>query len=383
MQLIDRAYRYRFYPTEEQKTRLAQTFGCCRWVYNHFLELKGSMWRKEKKALTYGDSSRVLTSLKDEYPWLREVSSVTIQQTLRHLDRAFSNFFSYKAQYPSFKKRHYQQSASYTKSAFTYKNGKIKLAKQKKSLKIRWSRSFHGEPTSLTVTKDSSGRYYISIIVKEEVQPLPFTKNESGFDLGITNTVIDDEGNQISNPNFLKKEIKILRRRQKSISRKRKGSKNRQKQRIKVARLHSRIRDKRHDFLHKLSSQIVNENQVIAVESLQVKNMIKNKHLSRAIADVSWGTFLRFLEYKCHWYGKEFIQIDQFFPSSKRCSHCGHTLLELPLSIRQWECPDCNTLHDRDTNAAKNILKEGLRLLGETIEKVPWGARDLKPVESV
>ena len=269
-QARDKAYRYRFYPTEDQKQALAKTFGCCRWIYNHFLGLKSTAWKEENKNLKYGDCASILTTQKSQHAWLKEVSSVPLQQSLRHLDKAFDRFFKGKSQYPSFKKRHYQQSASYMKNAFTYKEGEITLAKQKESLNIRWSRRFCGNPSSLTVTRDSAERYYISITVKEEISSLPFVKKEIGLDLELTNAFKDHEGNTVSSPKFLEKGLKQLRQKQKSLSRKVQGSKNYGKAKKKVARLHARIRDKRHDVFHKLSWQIVNENQVIAIETLSV-----------------------------------------------------------------------------------------------------------------
>lgn len=381
MKVIERAYRYRFYPSESQKENLAHTFGCSRWVYNHFLEFKTQSWGDRKKSISYYQSSSLLTALKRENTWLCDVSSVTLQQSLRHLDRAFSNFFDKRARYPSFKSRYDRQCVAYTKAAFTFRGGEIKLAKQKEPLKIRWSRRFKGKPSSLTIKRDHSGRYFVSIIVKEEVEELPFVGSEVGLDLGLTNTVTDDKGNEILNPKFLNRELKRLRRKQRSLSKKIKGSENRKRARRELAKLHARIRDKRHDFLHKLSWQIVNENQVIAVEDLGVKAMQKNRCLSRGIGDASWGTFVRFLEYKCAWYGREFVKVDRFFPSSKRCSNCGYILERLELGDRRWECPDCGVLHNRDQNAGRNILLEGKRLLGKM--KVPWGSRDLKPVEFV
>ena len=227
--------------------------------------------------------------------------------------------------------------------------------------------------TSLTITKESTGRYFISIIVKEAVESLPFVKKEIGIDLGLKELINDHEGNSVHNPKFLKKEQQRLKRNQKSLSRKKKGSNNREKARIKVACSHAKIRDKRNDHHHKLSRQLVNENQVIVVENLQVKNMIKNRHLSHTIADTSWGLLLKYLEYKCQWHGRDFVKVGTFFPSSKRCSTCGHTLKELKLSIRYWECPECHTFHNRDTNAAKNILEEGLCLLGKSTLKSTVG----------
>ena len=325
---------------------------------------------------------RKLPLLKKENPWLKEVSAVPLQQSLLHLDRAFSNFFKRLTKYPTVKSRYGDQSASYMKNSFKYANGEIRLAKLKEPLDIRWSRKFKETPTSLTISKNTAGDYYISIIVKEEVEALPFVKSEIGLDLGLLVLYTDHLGNEIPNPRFLVNGNKRLRRKQKALSRKVKGSKNRGKARKNLARFHSYVRNKRHDFLHKVSWQVVNENQVIAVEDLQVKDMQKNRRLSRSIGDAGWGTFLRFLEYKCDWYGREFVKVDTFFPSSKRCSSCGHVLTELKLSIRVWSCPSCKESHHRDSNAGKNILQEGKRLLGNKKE-VPWDARDVKPVEFV
>ena len=384
-QIIERAYRYRFYPTADQKEQLSKTFGCCRFTYNYFLALKTSFWREKKKSLYYHAYSSLLRELKNEHPWLKDVSSVSLQQSLRHLDRAFSNFFAKKAKYPKFKKKVYQQRASYMKNSFTYKDGEIQLAKQKEPLNIRWSRRFSGEPTSLTITKESSDKFYISIHVKEEVHPFPFKRGEVGIDLGLTNIITDSRGRVVCNPRLFLKREKARRRRQQAFSRKQKGSENFSKARKALAIAHEKVREQRQDFLHKLSSQLVHENQVIAVETLLVKNMVKNKHLSKAIADVGWATLIRFLEYKCSWYGKELLKVDSFFPSSKLCSHCGYKREELALSTRGWKCPECHKTHDRDENAAKNILARGLQIAQKTLrkERIPWGTRDFKPVESM
>jgi len=310
-----------------------------------------------------------LRELKIEHPWLREVSSVSLQQSLRHLDRAFRGFFTKKAKYPKFKKKAYQQRASYMKNSFTYKGGEIQLAKQKEPLNIRWSRRFSKEPTSLTITKESSDKFYISIHVKEEVYPLPFKQGEVGIDLGLTNIITDSRGSTVCNPRLFFKREKARRRRQQAFSRKQKGSKNFSKARKALAIAHEKVRDQRQDFLHKLSSKLVHENQVIAVETLLVKNMVKNRHLSKAIADVGWATLIRFLEYKCNWYGKELLKVDSFFPSSKLCSHCGYKRERLALSTRGWECPECHQRHDRDENAAKNILARGLQTAQKVLKK--------------
>ena len=378
--MVCRAYKYRFYPSSDQAEQLARTFGCCRFVFNHFLGLRVEKWREEKRSVGYKECASLLAQLKMEYEWLKETSSVCLQQSLRHLEKAYSNFFQKRARFPKFKSKHRKQSAAYMKNAFSYRSGEITLAKQKEPLMIRWSRQFQGEPSSLTVTCDASGRYFISIHVEESLQPLPLKKAEVGLDLGLTHEVKDHRGQAILRPSFFQKGLERLQRLQRRLSRKKRGSKNSQKMRKQVARQHHRIRDRRLDFLHKLSWQLVNENQVIAVEKLAVKEMIQQKGLSRHIADAAWSTLLNFLNYKCQWYGKTLVQVDQYFPSSKLCSDCGFQMKEMPLSKRSWACPSCETQHDRDTNAARNILKEGMRLLGKG---VPWGTRDFKPVECV
>jgi putative transposase len=365
--MVQRAYRYRFYPTEEQVLHLAKTFGCCRHVYNYFLDLKQKAWEKEKKTLTATDRSALLTKLKEAHAWLKEVSSVCLQQAIRHLDTAFKNFFAKRARFPKFKKKHSYQSTSFTKNAFTYRAGIITLAKHKDPLNIKWSRRFEGDPTSLTISKDGAGRYFVSILVNESIQPLPFVKKEIGIDLGLTNILCDHEGNKKDPALFLKSSLRMLRRRQQRLSRKRKGSKNWQKAKKAIGSLCAKIRDKREDCLHKISKQLVNENQVIVAEDLDVKKMMKNRRLAQRIGDSGWGQLLRFLEYKCQWYGREFVQINRFVPSSKKCSHCSRINENLTLKDRIWECPSCRQCHDRDTNAAKNILAEGLKSLASTV----------------
>nr|NGX29865.1 hypothetical protein [Candidatus Anoxychlamydiales bacterium] len=364
-QLVEKAYKYRFYPTKFQKEILEKTFGCSRKVYNHFLDLRSKTYKDEKKSINYNDTSKILTTLKIKYPWLKEVSSVCLQQSLRHLDRAFSSFFKKKSKYPKFKKKRNRQSAKYMKTSFIYEDDKITLAKMKEPLNVRWSRKFKSSPTSLTITKETDDTYYISIIVKEEIKSLDFKKKKIGIDLGIIDTITDSEGNNIKNPKFLNKALKKLKQRQKSLSRKLKKSQNRIKARKKLAKLHQYIKNKRLDFLHKLSWQLVNENQVIAAERLNIKNMLKNRHLAKSISDVSWKQLITFLEYKSKWYKRIFFQVDPFFPSSKTCNSCGHKLSKLPLSIRKWNCPNCNIVNNRDENAAKNVLDEAIKEIKE------------------
>ncbi|MBP1152654.1 MULTISPECIES: IS200/IS605 family element RNA-guided endonuclease TnpB [unclassified Methylocaldum] len=365
MNVVQRAYRYRFYPTAEQETILSQTFGCARFVYNHFLRARTDAFYQEQRRIGYNETAKLLTKLKQQpdMAFLQEVSNVVLQQSLRNLDAAFKNFLQGRAQYPTFKKKHGKQSVRYTRSGFRWKDGQIYLAKMDEPLNIRWSRSFKGEPSSVTVSKDTVGRYFISILVEEEIKPLPVVNKMVGIDLGLKDAVILSEEEKIPNPSYLRKAERKLARAQRRLAKKQKGSKNRAKARLKVARLHAKIADSRKDWAHKLTSRLVNENQVLAVESLQVKNMVKNPNLAKAISDVGWADITRLLEYKANWYGRTFVQIDKFYPSSKRCSTCGHILDTLTLDVRSWTCPECGAEHCRDVNAAKNILSAGLAIL--------------------
>ena len=365
MNTVQRAYRYRFYPTLEQAEQLARTFGCVRFTYNHFLRQRTDAWYERQERAGYNETAKHLTSLKKEPDtlWLQEVSNVCLQQSLRNLDTAFKNFFQGRSKYPTFKKKQARQSARYTTSGFSYRNGKIKLAKQKEPLNIRWSRSFTGTPSSVTVSKDSADRYHISILVEEAVTALPFSKQESGIDLGLTHAVITSNGQKVNNHQYFKQSEKKLARAQRSLSRKKKGSANRAKAKLKVARIHARIADQRQDFAHKLTTRLIHENQVVAAESLRVKNMLKNRSLAKAISNVGWHQITTMLAYKADWYGRTFVQIDQWYPSSKRCHACGHIADSMSLSVRVWQCVECGKQHDRDINAAKNILKAGKAIL--------------------
>jgi putative transposase len=307
-----------------------------------------------------------------ELVFLSEVSSVPLQQCLRHQQTAFKNFFEGRAQYPKFKSKRHRQSAEFTRSAFKYRDGKMYLAKSKTPLDIRWSRELPGEPSTVTVSKDSAGRYFVSCLCEFEPSKLPVTPNMTGIDLGLKDLFITDKGERVGNPRHTAKYATRLAKAQRRLSKKKLGSSNRAKARQKVAKLHAKISDCRLDNLHKLSRRLINENQVICVESLKVKNMIRNPSMSKAIADAGWGEFVRQLTYKADWAGRLLVAIDQWFPSSKRCSGCGHTLSSLPLSIRQWDCPECGMCHDRDINAATNIKAAGLAVLalGENVSGI-------------
>jgi putative transposase len=362
--MTQKAFKYRFYPTPEQEILLRRTMGCARLVYNRALAARTEAWYERQERVGYAETSTMLTSWKkqEDLQFLSEVSSVPLQQGLRHLQTAFTNFFAGRAKYPNFKKKHHGGNAEFTKAAFKFRDGEIFLAKNSQALAIRWSRQLPQdvEPSTITVKLSPSGRWTISILVDAEIKRLPESSNQVGVDLGITSLVALSSGEKIANPKGFKAKRVKLRKAQKALSRKQKGSKNRHRACLKVAKIHAEISDSRNDFLHKLTTRLVRENQTIAVEDLAVKNMVKNRKLALSISDASWGELVRQLEYKCDWYGRTFVKIDRWFPSSKRCGHCGYIVDKLPLNIRDWDCPKCNTHHDRDVNAAKNILAAGL-----------------------
>ena len=299
----------------------------------------------------------------DDLNFLNEVSCVPLQQGLRHLQTAFTNFFAGRAKYPNFKKKRNGGSAEFTKSAFKFREGQVYLAKCSEPLAIRWSRQLPSccTPSTITVKLDPSGRWFVSLRIDDPTDhKLKSVKKQIGIDLGISSLFTTSDGEKVANPKYLNKLYKKLRLAQKSLSRKVQGSKNREKARIKAARIQARIADSRRDHTHQLTTQLVRENQTIVVEDLAVKNMVLNHKLARAISDANWGELVRQLTYKAEWYGREFIKIDRWFPSSKRCSSCGYVVEKMPLSIRQWDCPQCGTNHDRDINASVNILAAGL-----------------------
>ena len=361
---IKRAYRFRFYPTPEQEIILARTFGCARFAYNHMLRLRTDAWFQRQERVGYHETSAILTTLKQEpeRAWLNEVSSVPVQQSLRHLQTAFANFFAKRARYPAFKSKHDKQAAEYTASAFKWDGKALKLAKMDAPLSIRFSRTIPkaAKLTTATVSKDASGRYFVSMLCDDTVSAKRKVKGKIGIDLGLTHFAILSTGEKIAAPNTFRKNEARLAKLQRRLAKKQRGSCNRAKAHLKVARLHAKTADTRRDFLHKLSTRLVNENQVIAIETLAVSNMQKNHCLAKSISDAGWSEFVRQLEYKSLWYGRDLVGIDRWYPSSKRCSDCGHTVQKMPLSVREWACPECGTIHDRDINAARNVLTAGL-----------------------
>jgi len=374
--MIKRAYQFRFYPNAEQEVLLAQTFGCVRVVSNVVLKYRTDAYHECQEKVSYQGASAYLTAIKKlpQYSWLNAVSSVPLQQALRHQQTAFKNFFQARARYPKFKKKRGHQSAEFTRAAFKYRDGKLTLAKCNTPLAVRWSRKIPSDPSTITVSKDAAGRYFVSLLCEEHPKRLKVVKQQVGIDVGLTSLVTLSNGQKEPNPKHTQRWANKLARYQRRLSKKKLGSKNRAKARLKVARIHAKTSDCRRDALHQLSRRLINENQVVCVETLRVRNMMKNRALSKSIADAAWHEFTRQLAYKADWAGRRFVAIDQWFPSSKRCSTegCGHVVESLPLGVREWVCAVCGAKHDRDINAALNILAAGLAVLacGENVSLV-------------
>jgi putative transposase len=361
---VKRAFKYRFYPTPAQAAELSRTFGCVRLVYNRALEARSAAWRDEQRRVSYAESSAMLTAWKrdPELEFLGEVSSVPLQQSLRHLQAAFVAFFDKRARHPRFKSRKRgKQSAEYTRSGFRWRDGQLTLAKMTEPLPIVWSRPLPegAEPSTVTVSRDPAGRWFCSILVDTIVTPHRNTDAAVGLDAGITSLVTLSTGEKVPNPRHERRDRARLARAQRALSRKQKGSNNRERARRNLARVHARIADRRRDVLHQVSTRLVRENQTVVIEDLAVANMLGNHRLARAISDAAWAELRAMLAYKCRWYGRELVVLDRWFPSSKTCSVCGAVCDELPLNVREWRCR-CGAVHDRDVNAARNILAAGL-----------------------
>ena len=367
--MVERAYKYRFFPTPAQENLLRRTMGCVRLVYNKALDARTKAWYERQERVQYKETSSLLTGWKktEDLDFLNEVSSVPLQQCLRNLQKAFANFWGKRAKYPRFKAKRNGGSAEFTKSAFNYRNGSLWLAKCKEPLNIVWSRLLPNEcePSTVTVKLDPSGRWFVSMLVDDyTVETLPPTDKKVGIDVGVSSLLSTSDGKKIANPKHFNRLYQKLKVAQKELSRKTKGSSNRNKARLEVAKIHAKIKDARTDFLHKLTTDLVRANSVIAIEDLAIRNMVKNHKLARSISDAAWGEMFRQLEYKCEWYGRKLVKIDRFFPSSKRCNHCGFVMDKLPLDVRTWDCPSCGTKGiDRDINAGKNILAAGLAVI--------------------
>ncbi|MFD8215438.1 RNA-guided endonuclease InsQ/TnpB family protein [Streptomyces sp. NPDC059697] len=362
---VKRAFKYRFCPTDAQAAELSRTFGCVRKVYNLALAARTQAWVTRQEGVNYNATSAMLTAWKktEELAYLNEVSSVPLQQTLRHLQTAFTNFFGRRAKYPRFKSRKTsRRSAEYTTSAFRFRDGKLTLAKMTEPLAVVWSRPLPegAKPSTVTVSQDSAGRWFVSLLCEDpSVQPLPATGQAVGVDVGLDHLLTLSTGEKIANPRHERRDRAALARQQRRLAKKEKGSANRARARLKVAKIHARIADRPRDTLHKITTRLVRENQTIVIEDLTVHNMVKNRKLARAISDAAWSEFRSMLEYKAQWYGREVVAVDRWFPSSRLCSACNTLQDTMPLHVRTWTC-DCGVTHDRDVNAAHNLLAAGL-----------------------
>lgn len=361
-----RGYKYRAYPNSKQRQFIQNCFGCCRFVFNHYLDLRKTTWEEQGKSLSYPDTCKDLaTVLKKENPWLKGADSIALQQSLRHLDTAYSNYFQKRGGYPKFKSKHSAQSyrTMNVHGSIRIDHRAIRIPKAG-WVKIKNSRDFDGRIVSATISQAASGKYYISLQVEEEYEILPNDGGVIGLDAGIKVMYTDSYAHYVENPKTLAKHEKRLKRLQRSLSRKQRGSKNREKARKRLAIEHEKVANIRNDFQHKETYRLANENQVVCVEDLNVKGMMKNHRLARAISDAAWSEFYRKLEYKLEDRGGILVKVPRTYPSSQLCFNCGsrnHAVKDL--SIRTWRCPVCGEVLDRDTNAAINIMEKGLEML--------------------
>lgn len=378
---MNKAYKFRLYPNTKQQEYFAKTFGCTRFIYNRMLADKIKYYKETKKTLY-----NTPTQYKKEFEWLKEVDSLALANAQLNLQKAYKNFFVKQNKFPRYKSKNNNQSYTTNNQGgnihFTEDNKYIILPKIK-GVKVVKHRDIKGTIKSVTISKNCANQYFVSILTEyEEPKKLINNKNMVGIDLGIKEFAVLSDGEKIENPKFLKKSLNKLKREQRKLSKCAKGSNNRNKQRVKVARVYNKVTNQRNDFLHKLSTRLINENQVICLETLKIKNMIKNHCLAQLISDVSWSKFVNLLTYKSEWYGRSIIQIPQNYASSQTCSVCGYVNKETKdLSVREWSCPNCKTYHDRDINASINILRKGLKISGQELSVEPVYAYDSSHIE--
>ena len=370
-----KTYRYRIYPNKKQEEQIQKTFGCCRFVYNQTLSYRKEIYETNGKSMSkYDCICYVCKVLKKQYEWLKDVDKWALENSVKNMDTAYQNFFNRKTGFPKFKEKRYTKK-SYTTNCDKCGSGEkynieidtikgmIKIPKVK-WVKAKISRIFDGKIKSATISQVPSGKYFVSVLVEEKQEERIKLNKKIGIDLGIKDLVITSDGEKYDNPKIIKIYEKKLAKEQKRLCKKNKGSKNWEKQRIKIARIYEKIHNSRIDNLHKISHKLINENQVIVVEDLNVKEMFQNKKIAKILGDISISKFINMLEYKARWYGRKLIRIGRYYPSSQLCSNCGYQNKEAKdLSIRSWECPKCNHLHNRDYNAANNILWHGIEML--------------------
>ncbi len=364
MPRILKGYKFRIYPTKEQEVFFVRSFGATRFIWNFMLGVKKEVYMHCGEKLNYYDTARGLKEIKglDDLGWLKEVNSQSLQSTLRNLDTAYSRFFKKLSDFPVFKSKKDKQSFIVPQH-FNYEDKLLQIPKLKSKIGVNQHREFGGnfKIKSLTISTNTAGKYFVSFLVEEDViKDIAKTDKKIGIDLGLTSLMTFSDGYKIDNPKIAHKQRKKLEYQHRQFSKKKKGSKNAEKARLQLAKIYENITNKKQDFAHKLTKKIVDDNQVIVMEDLAIKSMIKNKRLARSIHEVSWYEIVRQLKYKSEWYGRQFIQVNQFFPSSKTCGDCNHINQDLGLSDRQWTCVKCESVLDRDVNAAKNILRQGL-----------------------
>ena len=359
---VHKSYRFKIFPTREQEILLAKHFGCCRFVFNRFLEQRQQAYQTEKESLNYYDNAKALTALKkeEEYVWLKDTNSQSLQASLKDLENSYQRFFKKQNKFPRFKSRYEPQSFTIPQNV-SVEDGKLIIPKFREGIKIKLHREYEGRICFATLSKSATGTYHISLACETQHQAYEKTHKAVGIDTGIKDLAVLSNGITYSNQKSLHKNLKKLQYEGRQLSKKQKGSGSRNKQRLKLAKAHQKTAAIRNDYLQKVTTEIVKNHDVILIEDLAVKNLMKNHCLARAMSDVSLGTFYRMLEYKSDWNDRELIKIDRFFPSSKTCSTCGWIKQDLELKHRKWQCEYCDEIHDRDYNAARNILMQGLR----------------------